>query len=647
MDFFQLTQEDSITTQTKCDMLKEIIEQIACLIEDENYQGSTIRLHVITFNVYAHTYSKNDTPYKQFIEEINLYPSDCTDFRCARKKYDKLAQTFTSDNISLFLSDGKHNSGDRNLVLDQPYDYTVGVGDDLDLDVDNLQGLGKEYFQSTNKTDIENFIIGSIFSGVQSCFNNVSISIYVPSYVELDTNDEMEYTLHSYLPKDEGTMSFTVNFSRSNDTVGLSIAPIFIHNVVENLDVTLIVDESASMDERIHSEARISIPSPDICNYEQQNCSVQSPESQSSDIRIMEEENAMRNDEFNTNIDQVMYNHISDVYTDVAQSVFDTEPENNSYGRRYVKYTFNIDKMDRYYKLFTVLNNTTSGTNVVIEIDNNDVITRKKYNIGTTMMYTIRACEEIVKIERAINKIVNMEKCKLRKEYIRELYAYISNEEYKDDMESELRICCDMTEKHKYNTLISHVNMLYDSIMTVGERGHEYYNGNNLGSLQREVSTRICRELTQSQQSQSEAITVNDKAIEVEKDCIICYDHPKSIIYNCGHMVNCKSCAMRLLFEDFVDKPAIYNTIQSFPYRHCPLCKEKITGYVELQNNDFNCCISGCVMPPTIICCKCKKLIYCKSCWNNKIRKVNRSKKRKRIVCTCGEDMEKYIEAIY
>ena len=58
METLELIQSSSLI-ETKCDMLNKVLEQIAMLVENENNQGSNIKLHIIKFNITAYTYTMN------------------------------------------------------------------------------------------------------------------------------------------------------------------------------------------------------------------------------------------------------------------------------------------------------------------------------------------------------------------------------------------------------------------------------------------------------------------------------------------------------------------------------------------------------------------------------------------------------------
>ena len=644
---------------SKCKMIEDVVEQIAETIDIENTTGSNIRLHVIKFNIEAYVHSKPTTlSSKDFIKLLNLYPHDCTDFMRAKRCFQELVTTFQSRYKSLFLSDGMHNAtgGMRNSInngtpdFSKTYDYTVGVGNDSDVDVDNLTSLGHNYFQSTNKNDIENFIIGNIFSDVNTSHETMRVSIYVPSYVAIDSALPITHNLCNILPSDIGTLPVECNLSKTqNDNLGISIKPVFTHQTVEDLDVVLIVDESGSMHDQIHNETGFDVPIPDTSNTNPLHDLTSSAILATSNI-TSDAISDTSVDNLLTSLTQVLEQRLHDIHTTDTSSVFDKDEDRTNYGRKYVKYTFpDAYKVDKYYRLHTILSNCSNTDLFTIEIEINNVITRKTFYISNEFFDVMSVCEELITIEKAINKIIDMEHSSQRKNYIRELYAYVNNSAYKVNMNDMLETYYSSidAEVHKYNILIQHIDMLYNSIMTVGERGHEMYNNHNLGSLQREISTRICRQISQTQQSQTNTGTNNIRLLEAEKDCMICYSKPKSIIYNCGHMVACKDCTMALLYENQVNDPALYSNVNNFPRRLCPTCRQTITGYVELEITNFTCCTSGCVMPPTIICCECKDLIYCKSCWHKVIRDASKKKKRKRLECKCGNNITKYIEAIY
>lgn len=601
---------------SKCKMIEEIIEQIAKVIEIENMSKSNIRLHVIKFNMVAYLHSKNaNESSKEFIEMLNLCPDDCTDFMCAKICFQELVSTFQSRYISLFLSDGIHNAINTNVDFSKTYDYTVGIGDDSDLDIDNLKSLGNNYFQSIKKNDIENFIIGNIFSDINTTYEDMRISIYVPSYITIDSATSIVHELCDVIPTDINTIPINYTLSKTqNNNLSITIQPHFEHQTIENLDVVLIVDESASMDNEIYDETNIKMPIPDNI------------------VQALE----------TSTIEQQTY----DIYTTDTSSVFDEDEDVINYGNKYVKYTFPVlHKVDKFYRLNTLLLNCCDTDKFVIEIEINGVVSRKTIVIENEDIDNINICEELIIIEKAINKINNMDFSLQRRHYIRELYGYVNNKIYKENINTIIEnfYMPSDPDVHKYILLIQHIEMLYNSIMTVGERGHEMYNNVNLDSLQHEISTRICRQITQTQ---SDTVT-NSVQTVLEKDCIICYTKQKSIVYNCGHMVACKDCTMTMMYGDQANDSALYNDINDFPESLCPVCRQTITGYMELNITDFKCCVSGCILSPTIICCECKDLIYCKSCWNKEIRNASNKKKRKRLECKCGNNITKYIETIY
>lgn len=668
LNFEPMPREHVIGT-SKCEMIENIVEQIAETIEIENVTGSNIRLHVIKFNDEACTFSKNPLiSSKEFMRILNLRPHDCTDFMSAKEHFDRLIATFQSRYVSLFLSDGMHNAHNHedheSLEFEKTYDYTVGVGDDLDVDSDTLTKLGNEYFQSTNKFDIENFIIGNIFSDINTCHETMQVSIYVPSYITVDSAIEREHNLCSSLPPDIGHMPVQCDFSKTeNNNLGITITPIFIHEIVDDLDVVLLVDESGSMQDNIYDNTGINIPVPDIGNSPVANShpvqdlissAISEATVAENILETVQTTNTSESDdetrEMLTSLTQVLEQRLNDIHVEDTISVFDNEEDYTNYGRKFVKYTFSqADKVDKYYRLHALLENCSNTDSFAIEIKINDTIYRKTFYISNEFFDNMNVCEELIIIEKAINKIVNSERTSLRRNYIRELYSYVNNLTYVNSMENMLETFYNSidTEVHKFKILRTHIDMLYNSIMTVGELGHEIYNNHNLGSLQREISTRICRQLSQSQQSDPSANIVNSRADNVEKDCIICYSKPKTIIYNCGHLVSCKDCTMSLLYGNQVNDSALYNDINNFRPKLCPTCRQTITGYVELNISSFTCCTAGCVMPPTIVCCDCKDIIYCKSCWNTNIRSAYKKKKRKRLECKCGASITKYIEAIY
>ena len=85
--------------------------------------------------------------------------------------------------------------------------------------------------------------------------------------------------------------------------------------------------------------------------------------------------------------------------------------------------------------------------------------------------------------------------------------------------------------------------MLYHSIVTVGQAGHNYYNNNDRDLLEKKISTRMCRSLTQTQTQ-----TIENNSVDVAvKECIICCDKTKSVLYTCGHALTCEDCTQYLL----------------------------------------------------------------------------------------------------
>ena len=569
---------------TKMTIVENLIKQLSNTIQTANDKGSDIDLHVIKFNTESRTYSKHKNESTDtFINRINFYPHDLTDFISASDTYNRLRENLDNNIVSLFLSDGFDNIN-RVRQLKKQYDYALGIGTDFTVDEEVLAKISNKYYISNKKNEIEDIIIDNIFTDVNLCNKNVNISITVPVTCKL-LSDNLSYFYTNNLPTHaKGQMPFLINFYKNtkNDNNILTINPVIEHERVEKLNVVFVVDESGSMADEMCEDIEYELPSPHI------------------------------------NVENIEHN----------TSVFDSEEiKNNDY--KYITYTFNtIEHMNKYYQFNAVLQNCDK---IVVQITTEDKSFcrhLKRTSPIKTILY-----DEIAKLEMAINKITNMEKNGKRRDYILELYNYIDNEDYKDKIFTNVLLYHEQNsyENNKLEVLMAHIKSLYNSLLTLGDLGHKHYLNRGF-NLERMVNKKICKSL--SAPSIPSAL---------DKDCMLCCDKPRSIVLNCGHMITCKDCILQFLFGEFVSESALHNEINDFDHKKCPMCREVITGYYEINNADNKCITKDCNMTPTIICCKCKEPIYCKCCWENKLQ----SKKRKRnLYCKCGHIFEKYVEAL-
>lgn len=664
--FSQQTYHYYDRNKTRLGLVIDSIREIGKLIDIENEKNEELcDLHIIAFNCEAKKYTKKrNQSIDDFLKYINLYPHDTTDYTDANKKFKKLKDKITNKTISLFLSDGYDNSDNNYDCL---YDYSIGIGTETTVDDYHLKTIANKYVCSNDSSIIEDVMIGSIFSDMQQQYNDVKISLIVPEYCDVLTLEKYNITYVNECPVTTQNIPFTINMIKNDDTNIINIKPEFIYDINEDKDIIFVVDISGSMDQRVEQKSHFTIPSPDIHDYTVLT-QVEDYDVTDDDTNIVDIANNSLNEDENNIIQtlqsQFTNEQVLDIDTTIT-SVFDDDTQYSNLNRdieyTYKKYNFDtIQTMNKFDENNFIINNIESTDLVSICIEVNGKTYYK------TCMYSdfihddnVIVYNEMVKLRYATNKILDMNKNALRKEFIKELYTYINNTVKRKRFKDLLEVFDgNDTIKHTISTLEEQINILYASITTIGELGCDRYRNNNIETMERNISTRICRGITQSQQTvDTDIIEKNSSALDIEKECIMCCSNKRSIIYTCGHCVMCSDCNVYLLFDKMANKPALqqgfFNThIRSeHDNKTCPICRDDIKGFLEIKNSDFTCMTDGCIMTPTIICRTCLQPIYCKTCWKNTVKKLSgsTSKKRKRITipCKCGENINKYIEAIF
>lgn len=653
---------------TRLQIVEDCIKEISKIIDITNETNENkLNLHVITFNNIAITYSQRKYESSQnFIRRIHLHANDCTDFNKANEAFNELKTYIDSDNVvSLFLSDGRDNYHNRDINYGKLYDYSIGIGEPEEIDGDKLEELGESYIQSSSKNTIEDFLIGNIFSSMQQQYNNVKISLIVPVTCSIESTMEHIITYLDECPETTPDIPFNINMLSETDGIKtdsiIKLTPNITFNTSNDKDVIFVVDISGSMNEIIVERNDSYIPSPDIHDYDVYDFDDNDdfPVALEPQVNIEPEENdnVVRNllEAFDKEATHIRFTDSNDCY-----SVFDNDsyPIINNEDTTYKKYEFNnIETMNRYHETNIRITDLVVTDLVTICIEHDDKIYYRTCSYSDfTMDNNIKLYSELIKLENAIKKINNMNKNAVRKDFIRELYAYINNSIDQLFIEIIVDNLDDSDiNKHRYKSYKEQIALLFGSISTVAEAGCERYRNNNLDSMERNISTRLCRGITQSQQTCNETLMGhNNSILETEKECIICCSNKRSIVYTCGHCVLCNDCNIYLLFGKKANQPALHSNSlgvyveNTHANKKCPMCRDDIKGFLELKNTELSCKTSGCVMTPTIICRNCDKAIYCKTCWKNQFKTKSKSKKRKRITidCSCGHTFNKYIEAI-
>ena len=650
----------------KCSMVRDIVQNIGQLIEIENKKNTGyIQLHIITFCSEANHYKKNkDENIDDFIVRADILPSDTTDFIEANECFEEVVSTLPNNVTSLFLSDGRHRNDD--VIFTQLYDYTIGIGDFFDVDTAALEILGKECYVSDIQKDVEDIIIGSIFTDVCKCYEDVKISVIVPNSSSLFTTLEHKQKFTNDLFTDDLPVTNEFKFETIASEHGASIiisSNINYKNAVDK-DIILSIDKSGSMSDYIYqnplNNRSYDIPSPDIRDYNTQVIIEEVEESddevEESDDEVEESDDEESDSKVEVSQDissfkDLASEHVHNVDDEYADSVFDRFLSIDDY--KYIQYDFeNISLMDRYFQDCMTFDDLEDDEKIYIKISNGDnhtinVFTKSDFIVTNKQI----VYKDLTYLSFAIEKIGKLEKCKLRSDYIHELYSHITNTTWHTTISEIIDNDFDSDDimVHKYAVVIDHINMLYHSIVTVGQAGHNYYNNNDRDLLEKKISTRMCRSLTQTQTQPTENNSV-DVAV---KECIICCDKTKSVLYTCGHALTCEDCTQYLLFGPSANKPALNGSrIYDRAYdKKCPACRAEISGYVVLDTTNFACKSEGCIMTPTIICTECLEPVFCRSCFNKELRQSTKTRtmKRKRIgiMCNKGHVFENYIEAIF
>lgn len=654
------------------DTIKQLFDFIQYLNEQNTDNEFDTKVHIITFNLQSYTYDD----IQHFNPKI-FEPYDGTDFKAPIQAFNFLKQTLRPDTniISMFLTDGFHNSR-YPFSNEKMYNYAIGISENQDAN-SLLNKIADKVYIKNDKKDLEETLISSIFTKMQSNIS-VKISLIIPLHIIIKTSLKYKKTFLKSYDKNitPDNIPVLLSLNKKDSTTLLNIKQQIINTTNQNTDVIFVVDISGSMNNTIYDTSIPTLPNSNVTiDTDYDNSIILSDE---EEINNDEEEiNDNNNNEENDN--SIIRNLLSSFIdadntctfniqeTDIP-SVFDKiESDNNSSLDTMCKLELLIDQLDKYSSYNILFENITTSDEIFIEIEYNDSIYVQSYNLANCESHKdlINFKSELIIIDNALKTIFNLTQSYigLKSIYIRELYSYINNTIHKSN------ICIliltlktqypNLIEYHVYDSIIMQINMLYGTICTVKEFNYPRLFINN-DLLEREISTRVCRGLTQSNQTQSEPLEIaNKESITLNKECILCCDNNREIIYNCGHIVACETCTQYLLYENDTDKPIIDRDRHGTYARDapekksCPVCRQKITGCIKISTTDFQCSTDGCIMMPSIICCDCKSPTYCETCWSTHIKETNNAtKKGKRkhtndIICKCGTVMEKYIKALF
>jgi hypothetical protein len=645
-DVFEYEQPETTSYNTRLSAALGALQTIAQYVDEQNKSGSVINLHIITFNydVYVH-HNNCNTSNNDFITHLQntTRPSGCTNFTKPNETFVEMSQSLTSQGkkvVSLFLTDGYSTDFD-----DQPidkcvqYDIGIGIGKLGDVDMNTVDKISKKSIQHNNKKGIEESIISNLFDNITSLQQNQTIVLYVPKSIRIITDKphriekvtgKMIATKSEQSPivatcyDDE---SFTIiNVKSANKTLNVAIDVIIVLDISESMSVLISDKHDTDMIGDTHVK-------PDIVHTDTSHL-----------IRDIDEEFE-------------------------CESVFDNSEEKISLDGvfEYIKYCFDFENIDQFFDETFVFENTSD---LVVTADISIATEFDGISLFQTIQpvhddYKLNLLQKVNKLDMAINKTLHTQSYMLYRSFIHELYSYVKNRLFKNEMTTVMKhIELIDPSHHKYFLLCANINYLFCSISTVSEYGNAYFDHNFDRGVQ--LSIGICKEVTtvctpgplslqrtctQSEQHATQSEEIVEKAIIDGNQCCICLYEKKQIVYSCGHLATCKSCNDQYLYGNNANKPSLVESGQNFnvitlPNKCCPICKTNINGYIEINKVYKKCVTSECYGIPMIMHLDCKQITYCEPCWSKQLCvKKTTSKKRKipRIRCACGEDIHQFV----
>jgi len=647
------TNRTSLPNISRISIVRKALREIIKLVELKNSTGSSINLSIITFNDSATVYtmdsrleldSKNfkHVVCSSFFNKLDIHPNGETNFISAIEAFEYVK---TPNTISVFLSDGEH-SGNRNDILDAKFSkqitYSVGVGSDNDSEL--LKWIGTNFLIGSNQKEIEEILIGSIFSSLNQIDSGIQVDIIVPSQIKLSS----EVCTHqsplnsmdvSSLEKDT---IFEIDILASGENNILNIKPNSRISCapVENMDLAFIIDISGSMDQFISNRQLNDFLEIDLKNQDEDPFNLQ-------DLDIDDTvKNLPLDSVFNSN------NH--------------SQESEEIHSSPYTKYTFTIDKLEQFsdfkFEFKSMDSNLKSLEQIQIIIT--DQSNKKSGIIGlkTTSAEYIWIINQNILLINALKKISMCVSESVKKEYIRELNSWISSPEYNQKvLDIEATDSQQSQEYIKLSSIISQIKCLYKSIQTFGDLHFNYMRQFSMGDLARDISTQTCRTLTQQTSVRIVSnMTQNDGCLESSEDntiCCICMGAPRQVLFSCSHIVTCIDCYKKIsVGVNNVDRCIGSESISTLnidtnftygicPDNKCPVCRQEITSIRELNLTlGYKCKTTGCNSMPVIIDANCLSPVYCEPCWSSLIRKRKYSKTDIECYCetTCG--ITKYIK---
>lgn len=554
------------------------------------------------------------------------------------------------ESIKYLLSDGFHNSTiqyptDRITEDHIKFSYSLGIGNESQYDKKLMENMAENFVQGNDEHDVYDSIIGDTFGSVSIFAKDVEISIYTTAN-EIKSNKNIQ-TIKTNVEFDKSLFSISktkknqfVVSNIDNNIVRINCSnSIDFNDIDKDLLFIFYVDISGSMSDMITTSTSTDIHSVLSDNLivpsdnEQINATEEIKKCKSDDI-IYNKFTLSKINKFNTfNEEYFICNSNDPIYVEIKtknENYYFVCNSDNKESEYLPKDTINL--VNKYCYLMTELNSLKS-------LSYED---RKKSIDELSML--VKSPEYVISKKSLDDK---SEKSQI------DMYFLAS-------INQILRL-------HAKSSI--HSNCL-DYVITTAEL-----------SIARNVSATTSR-----QYSCDTADHINDFKQNIEYDhdsmmCAICTNNPRSVLYDCGHCIACKSCTEEMFFaksEPYhqinnlrfktqsideaiicVEEKMISNNLleqievnsfenkiikqlQSCP-KKCPLCRHDIKHIKlieSINNTGIKCNQEKCFNFANYISSNCNHVTYCKICWKNKFH----SSINNIIICPCGLPISKCIK---
>ena len=602
------------------------------------------------------------------------------------------------DSIKYLLSDGFHNSTTKyptkNITNDHiKFRYSLGIGSESNYDKHLLKNMGDNFVQGNDEHDVFDSIIGDTFGAVSIFAKDVEICIYTTAN-EIKSNKKVESTEYNVLfdqtkfsVSEKANNQFMVTCIDDN-VVKINCSDAINFNSVDR-DMLFIfyVDISGSMAETITSGHVINHTTNGFMPIRDQNIDAILPDINHTTNRFITIHDQYFDVILPDNDDNLnIVENAKDL--NEIEVIIDVSVQENKRLRlsetKYNKFTLSrTDKFNTFNEEYFICDTKEP---IYVEIKSTKGVQYFICNNSDTFAYTDNDNTDLVrKFCHLMTKLNDLKTLShdARKKSIEELSMLVKSPEYtvlKELIDSKNeKSHIDMS----YLASINQILRLY-SKARLSSNCLDYMISTSDLSIARNVSTGTSRQYscgTTENVIDTKNITVYDTDSDM---CTICTTNPRSVLYDCGHCVACKSCTEQMFFANTVPYRRINNLrmksasidetihcieskeiivdmdqidefkafeekirteLQNCP-KNCPMCRSNIKNMRligSVDNNGIKCSQDKCLNFANYVSSDCYHVTYCKICWENKKNKFNFGVNHK-MTCPCGKQINKYIE---